>query len=338
MIEQYPVSSFTIKINHQFNHHPLVWSLIFCLFCSIVFLNKQVSCNGESDKLDVDEIKQSEALAYTEQYQNHLKKIGENLVQRFGDSVKNALAPARNYYTLVNRYHVWFKNYKNLEKASKGKMKSASDVLREEYARVDKILYEEECSSSDPKDVSDDSPPGYEEKLESIDFVFNVLRKVIDILEESLEKLESEQGLKVKKPENMGLKFLLQDFPLDDEHDGKGELSSEVNEISEVDEEQVKSAMERVKRSVLKAATNAVANEAVVVANLAIVSTAINSLSSLSYLAPIVTLLGSANVPLSVWYLRNLELRAGLAVINRVNPLSFLNCNLKSRKDENQIN
>lgn len=331
MTKHHPVSSsFTIKLNH---HQPLVWTLIFCLFCSIVLL-KQVKCN-ENDTLDEDEVKESEALAYTEQYQKHLKRIGENLVQKFGDSVKNALAPARNYYSLVNRYHVWFKNYKNLEKASRGRVKSASDVLREEYARVDKILYEEECSFSDPKDVSDDSPPSYAEKLESIDFVFNVLRKVIDKLEESLEKLESEQGLKVKKPENMGLKFLLQDFPLDGKHDEKEEASADLIKIPEIDDEQVKVAMERVKRTVLKAATNAVANEAMVVANLAIVSTAINSMSSLSYLAPIVTLLGSANTPLTVWYLRNLELRAGLAVINRVNPLTFLNCNSKSRKENN---
>lgn len=306
------------------------------MFCSIILLNKQVNCFGSdnfynSGKGD-DEI--GEAGALMKNGQNRLKEIGKILVEKVGDSVRSSLAPARSYYELVSRYHTWFRNYKELEKLSKGSMKSAAEVLREEYAKVDKILYEEECLSSDPKDVSDDPVPtiSYADKLGSVDFVFNVLRKVIDRLEKSLAELKSEQGLKVRRPEASGLRLLLDDYPVNKKGDEeKSEKLINVEEdklLNEVDDKQVKIAMERVKRTVLKAATNAITNEALVVANLALVSTAINYMSSISYLAPIVNLLGSANTPLVVWYLRNLELRAALTVINRVNPLSFLSCKL----------
>lgn len=313
-----------VSIKHK-SHFNYLFIRLLALHLTCYLLLQHVDCNAGEDEEEMQE----SSLMLEDSY----KKIGENLVEKLGDTVKGALEPAKNYYNLVNRYHSWFKRYKKLERASKGRtMKDASEVLKEEYARVDRILFEEECST-DFKDISNSptEPANYAKKVESVDFVFKVLRKVIDRLEVSLDKLEEETGdPKFKGCLNSGLKILLENNNV---ISNVGEEEEE-EQMPEVDEEQVKLAMIRVKKTVLKAATDVATNEALTLANLLLVSKTVKWMSSLSYLTPFVSLMGKANTPLTVWYLRNLELRAGLAIVSQLNPLSFLSCAFKDQNSD----
>lgn len=218
--------------------------------------------------------------------------------------VKKSMAPTLEYLNLMNRYHSWYKRYSELEKIlGKGAIKSAMQVMREEYARANELLMAEVC----PLDQK-------ERDFENMDFVYRALKVVINDLERVSKEVEAAKRQV-------------------DDSNGKVTIGELINE--ETDEESINLAMDRVKRTAIKTAKEVLKKEAIVLTKMVAINTATfylqgamaeSALDSLGYLAPLVGMLSSGDVSLASAYLRDLELRAALNVIQLVNPIPKLRC------------
>lgn len=225
--------------------------------------------------------------------------------------VKKSMAPTLEYLRLMNRYHSWYRRYTDLEKSlGKGTIKSAIQVMREEYAKANELLIDEVC----PVDQT-------ERDFENMDFVYRALRVVINDLERVLNETEAAKRQV-------------------DDSNGKVTIKELITE--EVDEESINLAMDRVKRTAIKTAKEILKKEAIVLAKMIAVNTATfylqgamaeSAINSLGYLAPLVGMLSSGDVSLASAYLRDLELRAALNVIQLVNPIPKLSCGNDGESD-----
>lgn len=229
-------------------------------------------------------------------------------------TVRNTFAPAREYLDLISRYHGWYKQYSALERTSSGAIKPATIVMRDEYARVNELLMAEAC----PLDKT-------EIDNENMDFVFRALKVVITDLENILHEL---------KAENERLNMREEEDVFYDAVDG---------EEDEENEKRVKKAMDYVRKAAINTAKNVALNESVVLAKMVAVNTASSYLTAfateslldpLSYLAPLIAMMSTGNANLAVVYLRDLELRAALNIIERLNPIAKLKCLGDKTKDK----
>lgn len=305
---------------------------------------------GEDGNFDYDNEPNHEKAV--DESRNQLKS-GEILYNTVASRIKKALAPAQSYASLLNRYHRWFLRYKKLEQ-KRITNKTPAESIKESYAKADAKIIKRQCSKKTHcVDVSE---------FENFDFVFMALSSTIDELELTLEQLEtnckandgfidpndshSSIGDDVDEEEDIFFDTVSENEQSnqDDESAIFHDASDEHFPIDSDNDAQIMQAMDRVKRIAFKTAKKIMTDEFVFVAKMTALNTAATYMTNnhqlpgdpLKLLTRVVCLLGSANTPLAVDYLRNLELRAALALINRLNPFNFGMCSrLGLHNDDN---
>lgn len=310
-------------------------SLFLCLLAGHLFafeLVSQVTCDSSLDTGRSWLKRRSDELAADNSYyeddteqtsfidiprSEEVENLRATYWSKFGGVVQRVMAPTTSYITLITRYHKWYQTYKELQKESgDGQIRDAMDVLKEEYAKVDEEILKEQMAEAEENEANrtdKKAKPFDPKQTENIDFVFKVLSRLIDRLEAILKELEENEGVFVDA--------------LDDEIESNADTSMESD-----DYERTKRAMDRVKRTAVKTATNLVTNELMVVAKIASINALAAYLSTrpvkegdpLGYLIPIIQMVGKTNVPFVVRYLKDVQFRAALAVINQLNPISYL--------------
>jgi len=238
-----------------------------------------------------------------------LDELQQSYFDKFGKLVQNFIAPTKAYVSTLNRLHIWFQNYKRLQRSNPS-MRDPMDVLKEEYARVDELMLQEHCQEM--------LAAGQEAKpmnTETVDFVFRALQLVVGRLEAMLDPASKVQVSEAD------------DLPVELEELGENCAMSN-------DDDRIKKAMDRVKRTAVEAAKRVVKGEIGALARIS----AFNAMASyiqtrppmpgdpLSYLAPLICLLGSASTPLATCYLRNVEFRVAMSILKQMNPFSIRGC------------
>lgn len=238
------------------------------------------------------------------------QKHRPNMLAKLGDAIKKTLAPIADYMAIAGRYRDWLKQYKQLEGrvAHRHELKPPIEVLREEYAKADELLKRqvEECATEDEVDT------------ETVDFIFNVLTKLIDRLE---WRLDTEKR-------NLG-------FPMGGSHQSK-----EITNLPD-DEGRVQNAMQRVKQVAVNSVMKQVITESLRVARIATFNMMARSMADSYnpdneirfYISKIIAVLGSANTSLVVSYLRDIQFRAALAAVRHVNQSPVFECLQRKEKD-----
>lgn len=225
--------------------------------------------------------------------------------------VQKSIAPTLEYLHLMNRYHNWYKKYTVLKKVSGGNMKTAMQVMREEYAKANELLMAEDCPINEA-----------ERNYENMDFVYRALKVVINDLEKKLLKWEEKSLM-----EPSGQVYFISERLIEDEND-------------EIDEESINRAMGMVKRTAVKTAKDVLKKEAIVLGKMIAVNAATfylqgaaakTAYDSLGYLASLVGMLSSGDISLASAYLRDLEFRAALSVVERLRPIPKLRCDFQSQ-------
>lgn len=251
-----------------------------------------------------------------------------SLLTQVSSGIRNAILPIKSYIGIVNRYQKWYRRYRDL---ATGNERRVLDVLRLEYARIDERLAAE-CSSQDLDIAKDDRSEDddsrvdnsqvhkMEEDCQTVDFVVKVLWELIGTLEKRLEELESRKrsGVEIETGEE-------QDPQVRKEEDAR-----------------VQAAMDRIKRIAMRAAKGVAKNEMMTIAKIAAFDALACYVDSqqparfggdvLVFLKPIIHMLGSSTTPIAMSYMRNIQFRAALAIINRVDPFFFFKSN--NRKEE----
>lgn len=230
----------------------------------------------------------NEPLATTEPVQQQQVNIWSTIAK----TVKTAIEPEIEYIKLIKRYRVWFKTYNSIKQDG---MKEASDVVKEEYARVDEELQRKYVCEGTVKD-------------ENLDYVHKTLQIVIDRLE----------------------KFM----PNEDNLQGSNNQEYKVSSDVPIDEEQVKRSMEKIKSTLISSARSFITGQAKSFAQIAALKTAASFAnqqmmanpdnSTWAILAPILALIGHVDTPLLAHYLSNLEFRTAMSVVNRFNPMQIV--------------
>lgn len=218
--------------------------------------------------------------------------------EEFKEAVRKNLAPARDYISLISRYHKWYRGYKALEKLALVKgtpIAQAKDVILQEYSKVDE-LQGQELEQEDRGD-------------EGADFVFDALEKTIKSLEPKLEEMTSSI-----RPSGV-----------------RQELIAPLEVEDQANEERVKAAMDRVKRVAMNEARKFAFSEMMNAAKIAsmhgigIIVSHPNVVAAtpapLSMLLPLVASLGNSQIPLMTALLTNIEFRAALEMIKHLNPM-----------------
>lgn len=237
---------------------------------------------------------------------------------------KRAIAPVRDYYTLAQRYRNWVADYKGIKSSFESRqvglrMRAAADLIRIEYAKLDKKLMEDACSFEPNNELKQ-----YE--VEKVDFVLRILRLLIGRLENIMENLKDSNG---------AIDELAEMNVLASEADGvDGQPSDKEQLLAKIDQQEadVHEAVERAKRIAFSAVSHVASTEAIRMVKLFIFNALATSIVNkrkemddngvdphqnvLSYLEPIILLLGTANTPLVVTYLRNIQFRASLALVS----------------------
>lgn len=230
-----------------------------------------------------------------------------------------AIAPTKSYYNLAKRYQKWRNQYTRLQQqygnnqtTGKPILKGAIDVLRIEYAKVDRQLTNEACNVNGEK-VAEDTK---KQDTESMNFIWRILTLLIDQLETRLEMLERDD-----------LEMAL---------NGKLHLiDSEAEHEAERIEDTVQEAAARAKWIAVKSALNLALSELNYIAMLAL----INILDNYFRCSESSTqLLGASTSSLTVNYLRSFPFRGIIKLLNY--PASRCKCQrepVKSLAENEQI-
>lgn len=263
---------------------------------------------------DIDEGFASDDGDESDESDHHDSNQPKSILGRLKHAAQATIAPAQSYYNLVKRYRNWRVEYTKLQKEygtkenGEPKLQNLMDVLRLEYAKVDKILTEDACRLDDA-----DAPDETQKEIENIDLIFNILKMLIDRLEANLIKLK-EHGP-----------------PKDDEPDDDAETRSRLEEI----EHHSKEAIDRAKRIVAQSAKDAVKNELRAIICMFVFDTAASymlnqaergpdgTIGLLGKLEPFVILIANVNTPFVVSYLRDVKFRAILNVTNSIGRASW---------------
>lgn len=206
------------------------------------------------------------------------------------DTIKSTIAPELEYLYLIRRYQVWHGSYNLLRKDW---MKSSLEVLKEEYARVDEEFQKQFVCNGMPYD-------------QNMDYVYKTLQIVINNLEQSLDNLRNNQE------------------KLDDPN-------IRLDTINSIEEEQVKRSMENFKNALVTSAKAFISNQAKNFAQFALINGAVvlakepllmdgKADPSSSLVLPILEVIGRTSTDLLALYLRNLEMRTAVNLVNRFNP------------------
>lgn len=204
--------------------------------------------------------------------------------------VQTTLMPEIEYIKLMKRYHSWFHSYKAIQDSS---MKDGMSVIKEEFTKVDQMSRQEAACEVNEVLKKAEGP-------ENLDHVYEVMKLVIDRLEKSLEEFHSD--------------------------DSKLTLHNVEDET--VDEEQVGEAMKRIREATINGAKDFIKAEGFRLGRMA----AFNALAAVAsqqhkispenqvwaIAAPLLTLLGGDGLPTVSSYLRSVETRSALGLINRV--------------------
>lgn len=250
-----------------------------------------------------------------------IKKASPGLFARITRAAKDIVAPAKSYYDLINRYRYWRTEWNRLQKelgtrpgGKQPVLRDSLDVLRLEYAKVDYELAREICSPS--TGTQNGKRPS---NAEDLDFMVKIIRRLIERLEDKLARLEDKSPSEILA-EDLG----------DDQ-----EAEKNIQEL----ELRVLAASNRAKRIAARSLANLAAQEFLSVVRLlafdslatfvvnrnANKASAADTMSALmSRMEPIVLLLGSANSHLLVSYLRDVQFRATLNLINH--SFNMLSC------------
>lgn len=262
---------------------------------------------------------------------------------RLAEVARRAIAPARNYYNLVQRYRRWYQDYSAVQQGLVRKdgsfvLPDPLEMLRLEYAKVDKLLMEEACNSSRTKSL---------DSVENVDFVLNVLNLLIGRLEKRLADIKSMDGeqLLMRPPSNIASR-----------REPAARLSSRsileaaaLAKLERVEEETgVQEAVERAKRIAKRTARTIALREIRQVVKIVAFNALANNLVEqrqsgqlsevLTYLEPVVLLIGSTNTPLTVAYLRDIQFRSTIGLVSYLNPISWIRgkCSMKPEGSDSQ--
>lgn len=250
----------------------------------------------------------------------------QSVIEKMANQIRDKLAPARCYIDLIGRFNEWVWRYRKLEEHSEaGQMKPVLEMLKEELGRANEELEMEMCLSLADlspaqigKSQSNNARNILDTKFESVDYLYQVLMKMTNKLETLTRELE---------------KARLE----------SSEEAFNVDSCSASDDEKFKRAMERIKRVAMNAAGKIIQDELKIVSKVA----AFNSMAYFvdtnnpfepesfgHVLVEIVAHLGGASTPVTVAYLRNLELRAAMSVLLVVDPLPWISCAVKKSKNK----
>lgn len=204
--------------------------------------------------------------------------------------------------------------------------------------------------------AADANEPEYDlKKVESMDFLYRVLSATITRLEAKLEDLKvlvSELELKLSKQgeaqeeeeeaeaeaeakEAAEAEELL--FEIDESASELEKFDEPVEEASPINQEQIERAMARAKRTLTKEAKSFARNELLSVARVAAYKglalyvsgvTISDPAIASNLIEPLLYLLGGASTPLAVGYLRDVEYRAAIGLVNRIQPIPVVTCGL----------
>lgn len=204
------------------------------------------------------------------------------------------VAPVKLYVNLINRFRIWY--------ATKGsKLPDLAATLRLKYARVDDELSKELCSKNENLN---------EESLSDKDFVFEVLRRLVD-------QLEKDSG-DLNEPTDV---LETSDLPsVDTEH-----------EKERLDQERITAAMDRLKRTGSSIVYSILKSESRALVELAGWHAASIALSSFEGLPPTLAYvltfcIGSAETPFVAKYLSSLARRAIMIAAGPFNLLKYTRC------------
>lgn len=211
------------------------------------------------------------------------------------------VAPVKSYANLINRFRVWY--------TTKGsKQPHLAATLKLKYARVDDELSKEMCSAD--ANLS-------EESLSNKDFVFEVLRRLVDQLEKDDSNLSNlEKDLTDAGQEQGSL--------------GQTGESQDVQSTYE-DQERIRIAMARLRQIGSSMMKSAVRNEASALAEMAAWHAASIALASFTMLPPnlgavLSFCVGYAETPYLVKYLRGIGWRVLASAAGPFNPMSYMKC------------
>lgn len=255
-------------------------------------------------------------------------------IHKIGVQLEEKLMPESCYIDLVGRFNSWVWRYRKLEAAnaqatSDGSepLKSVPELLKGALKSANQLLEMEMCSSladltpqtSDNNLELDTSNDGNisDSRFDNLDYVYETLMKMVD----KLEKFTKEAC---------------------DENPDEEEEEEDDNKLS--DDEKFRRTMERTKRIALSFAAKVIKHELESASFAAFNSMAYfveaenpidNHGNFLSIFEKIVDSLGSSSKALTVSYLRDIEMRAALSVLNAKEPLPWITCAIK--KSPNKI-
>lgn len=245
--------------------------------------------------------------AIDEQKEKGLALI-EKLCDTVGNRVEQFIKPAQNYAALVKRYQEWLAKHKALEESQplESKIRPAMDIVKEEYAKLDDELMREKCQGNSEA----------EDSHESLDFVFEILRKLTERLEARFESELDEANVRGDSIEAHL------------EQQSAGQV---------VDEQQVTNAFERLKRISMKWAADVAINEVPRLIKIFIIKAAAvhfathpsGSEGPLLIVEQTISLLGSASVPIAVMYLRDIQVRTAFLVLDAFVQPDEMVCRIK---------
>lgn len=238
----------------------------------------------------------------------------QNLFNRLGELVRNALAPPRFYIDLIVRYRKWLKQYKELQARDPELSRDGLELIKEEYTNVDREFSQQECerarqlrqeqielARNEGMPFEDNGGPLDESRTENVDFMFKVLAEVINRLE-----------LRIGAHNNPGLTNALDD-PVDP-------LSYDITDDHLIDE-----SIEKIKRTAIKAAKEAVSrefNNMALVAGFHVASIAISNVAGIppELQAVLNIIVGTPSLSVATKYLRDIKFRTALTLVSSLNP------------------
>lgn len=220
----------------------------------------------------------------------HLQGVKQNIeglldkiITSLSSTVKSKLAPPKNYFSLIGRYQKWYNNYQSTEQST---IEPAVQLVSKEFLEEDeKLRQNPEYNIADPGQ----------------DHLYNVLDLVIPKLEAKLDQL--------KAPDSKTISTV--------------ETETMTETPGELNEEAFKEASERVKDILMRRARLVLKDELIKISTIATFNALAqmaaqvppDSGTLLSFIAPVVTLMGGTSQPLLVSYLTNVQTRAAMQLI-----------------------
>lgn len=240
--------------------------------------------------------------------------------ERSKDYVRRTIAPAKEYYDLVRRYRAWYRDYNSLIQTicdhqaipdcnQNPPVRSALDALQIEYAKLDQTLYEQavNCKRSRGRKRTRASIEEEARGVEKSDFLLKALKMLIDRLEENLNHIQSNGFM--------------------NEKDEMDELLLKMGK--EDQDEYTRVAIERAKRILAKKARRVALREIRHLFKFVLLNSLAHQVKNrdrsledpddvMSYVEPIILLLGDVDTPIIVTYLRDLRFRLALALVKHL--------------------